>query len=230
MRRRTLQGGLVPTRPVRKQSAHWLVKLPSSFEEYLKSLRSTTRKKLLQAIRTLQRHGRYQLQVVTDASHIEKFLKDGEGISRRTYQWDIGQRLQNDDQIRERYLKLTTEDRLRCYILYIDGVPCAFARGEISGALYHYETAGFDPSFKKLSPGTVLLMWIIRDLIENTACKTFDFGSGGEPTSYKARFSNCHLECDRIDICRLYSPYSVFILSIQRSIFSVKRLLELFLG
>ncbi len=226
----TLGDGLVPTRPVWKHSAHWLINLPSSFDEYLKSLRSTTRKKLLQTIRAFERHGRYQFQVVKDASHIEKFLKDGEGISRRTYQWTIGQRLQNDDQTQERYLKLAAEHRLRCYILYIDAMPCAFARGEISGALYHYETPGFDPSFEKLSPGTILLMWVIRDLIENTACKTFDFGSGGDDTSYKARFSNCHFECDRVDICRLYSPYSFCIFVIQRTLFSVKRLLGFLLG
>ena len=226
----TLGDGLVPTRPGWKHSVHWLIKLPSSFDEYLKSLRSTTRKKVLRTIRTLERHGKYQLKVVQDASQIDQFLRDGERISRRTYQWTIGHRLQNDDKTRKRYLGLAAEGRLRCYILYMDATPCAFARGEISGTLYQYETPGFDPSFDKLSPGTVLLMWAIRDLIENSGCKTFDFGSGGDYTGYKARFANYHFECDRIDICNIYAPYSFCIFVIQQTLSSVKRWLSFVVG
>jgi hypothetical protein len=226
----TLGDGLVSTRPGSKRSVHWVINLPSSFDGYLKSLRSTTRKKALQTIRALERHGQYRLQVVQGASQIERFLSDGERVSRRTYQWAIGQRLQNDGHTRERYRRLAAEGRLRCYILYMGAIPCAFARGELSGTLYHYETPGFDPSFAKLSPGTVLLMWVIRDLIENTECKLFDFGSGGDYTSYKARFANCHFQCDRVDICNLYAPYSLFIFVIQQTLFTVKFLRSCVLG
>jgi len=226
----SLGRGLVATRPGWKYSVHWLLNLPNSFDEYLKSLRSSTRKKVLQMFRKLESQGQYRLQVVREAAQIQNFLTDGETISRRTYQWTIGHRLQNDDKTRERYLRLAAEDRLRCYMLYMDATPCAFARGEISGKLYHYETPGFDTSFEKLSPGTVLLMWVIRDLIENTECRKFDFGSGGDQTGYKARFGNLYFECDRIDICNVYAPYSLCILVIQQTLSSLKRSLSFILG
>jgi CelD/BcsL family acetyltransferase involved in cellulose biosynthesis len=100
----------------------------------------------------------------------------------------VGQRLENDAETRERYLRLARQGRLRCYLLVFENEPIAFARGEISGTVYNYETPGFLPKHHKYSPGLVLMAHAIADLIENTDCTLFDFGSGGDMTGDKSRF------------------------------------------
>jgi Acetyltransferase (GNAT) domain len=88
------------------------------------------------------------------------------------------------------YIHRATNGRLRCYIVYASGTPCAYLRGEFIDDTYYYETPGFDPQYSKLSPGLVLLVWAIRDLIEQTSCKNFDFGHGGDTWGYKSKFGN----------------------------------------
>jgi len=59
------------------------------------------------------------------------------------------------------------------------GQPCAFAYGEWSGRVYLYQIPGYDPKYAKKSPGTALMLGIIRDLIENTDARFSILESGG---------------------------------------------------
>jgi len=161
---------------------------------------------------------------------VDTFLRDSESISRLTYQWNVGDRLFNDEATRRLYIQRATSGHLRCYSLYASGKPCAFLRGEFVGGVYHYETPGYDPQYSKLSPGLVLLMWAIRDLIEETSCKIFDFGGGGDAVGYKAKFGNTGLNCDDVELGRWSRPYSVAIMAIQEGLNVAKNLANWILG
>jgi hypothetical protein len=227
MRRRS---GFAVRRATRKESIRWLIRLPKSFDEYLSSLRSSTRKAITRDYRIFEK-AKPELHVISSADGIGKFLHDGEIISRRTYQWDIGERLCDDERTREYLSRLADRGHFRGYIAYVDGTPCAFGWGELNGSgVFAFHTPGFDPQFRKLSPGTALFMWMVRDLIENTNCKVFDFGEGGDDRGYKSRFGNTSFASARLQIIPWRRPYSLLILLLDQGLNSAKNLLSAVVG
>ncbi len=137
-----LKGGIVVTRAARKDSIRHLIKLPPSFDGFVKGLSGVTRSSITRKLKKFERDYKFDLEVVSRPEQIDRFLTEGEKISRLTYQWHVGQRLTNDETTRRRYLRLAEAGRLRCYMLSIDGQSIAFLRGELSENLYHYETPG----------------------------------------------------------------------------------------
>jgi hypothetical protein len=222
--------GFVVTSPSRKTSLRWLIRLPETFEQYLTALSSKLRKSLRYQIRKLEDELKCELLIVHRADQIESFLKNGEAISRLTYQWNVGQRLCDDEPTRRLYHRLAKEGQLRAYLLYVSGRPAAFARGELVDGTYNYETPGFDPQYAKLSVGIVLLAWVIRDLIENTSCKIFDFGQGGDEVGYKSRFGNAAVTCRVIELGRWTRPFSLALILLQEGLVVAKNLLSRVVG
>jgi len=138
------------------------------------------------------------------------------------WQQNVGQRLQNDDATLQRYIGLARKGLLRCHMLYINGEPCAFTRGEISSRAYHYETPGFLTEYRHYSPGVVLLMWTIKDLIENSPCTLFDFGAGGDEHGYKARFGTLAVHCKDLQLAPIWRPYSAALLAMHFALSAAK--------
>lgn len=223
-------GGRVLAARGRKSSFRWSIDLPSTFEQYLDSLRPSTRKSVTYKIRRFERDQKYELLILTRTDEVERFLKDGEAVSRRTYQWTVGQRLENDAPTREHFKQLAEEGRMRCYLLYIDGKPAAFMRNDLQAGICHYETPGFDPQFEKASPGIVMLMWAIKDLIENTDCRIFDFGEGGDLQGYKARFGNRSIECQYVALYPVSNPYSLALYSASMALSFAKNAADHLVG
>jgi Acetyltransferase (GNAT) domain len=222
--------GFVVTSPSRKPSLRWLIRLPETFEQYLTSLSSKLRKSLRYQMRKLEDELKCELLIVHRADQIESFLRDGEAISRLTYQWNVGQRLCDDEPTRRLYHRLAKEGQLRSYLLYVSGRPAAFARGELVDGTYSYQTPGFDPQYAKLSVGIVLLAWVIRDLIENTSCRIFDFGQGGDEVGYKSRFGNAAVTCRLLELGRWTRPFSLALILLQEGLVAAKNLVSWIIG
>jgi hypothetical protein len=214
----------------RKPSIRWFIDLPATFEDYLNCLRPSTKRNVTYKVRRFEREQSYDFVTVTRPEQVDQFLRDGEAVSRRTYQWALGQRLENRQEFRRYYQRLAEAGRMRCHLLYIDGVPAGFMRNELHGGVCNYGTPGFDPRFEKSSPGLVMLLWTIRDLIENTDCRLFDFGEGGDDQGYKSRFGNRSIECEYIHIYPATKPYSVLIYSAERGLTLTKNLADAILG
>jgi hypothetical protein len=218
------------TRPTRKDAIRWMIKLPRTFDEYLSSLSSKSRQNLKREMRKFETELKPELLVITRPEQIEPFLRDGEHISRQTYQWHVGQRLCNDAPTRERYVGRAARGQLRAHMVHVDGRPCAFSRGELVGGVFHYETPGYDPQYAKASPGTVLLALVIKDLIENTNCETFDFGSGGDEVGYKSRFGNTSSPSRALQLSPRFNPYALMIVLVQEGLTFLKNLASKVLG
>jgi CelD/BcsL family acetyltransferase involved in cellulose biosynthesis len=76
------------------------------------------------------------------------------------------------------------------YILRINGQACAFIHGTLNHGVYNYGVPGFLVEYANWSPGKVLLILAIKDLIEKTNCRLFDFGGGGDDVGYKSKLGN----------------------------------------
>ena len=226
---RGLRGELIVGTASRKVEVQWLIKLPKTFDEYTNSLRSTTRGNAVRRFKKLERDPAFEVHVIHGVDQIDRFLQDAEKISRLTHQWNLGARFCNDAVTRERLLRFAKNETLRCYIAYYSGRPCAFGYGEWNHRIYVFRTTGYDPKYSKKSPGTALLLWMIRDLIENTESQVFDFDVGGE-FEYKTHFANSSLNCLTLQVGRLYSPYSCFLIVLDHVLNRIKTAIRFLIG
>jgi hypothetical protein len=223
-------GGLIVRQVTRKRSVRWLIPLPKSFDEYINSLRPTTRKAVNRDRRLFEKQNP-ELIVIHHASEVERFLRDGEKVSRLTYQWNVAARLRNDEPTRRRLERLAERGRFRGYLAYINGEPCAFAWVEMNRHhVCFYHTPGFDPRYGKLSPGTALLMKVIRDLIENTKCKLFDLATTENERGYKSRFGTVSLDSAWLELGQWRRPYSLFVMALDEALNFAKNLVSWIIG
>lgn len=214
----------------RKRSVRWQIRLPADFEAYIMSLGAKSRQNIRREMRQLDKQFATRFQRVTEEGEIAAFLAAAESVSRKTYQWNVGQRMLDDEPTRRALQERARRGELRCYSLALDGQPCAFMRGKLAGGIYDFETAGFDPAFGKSSPGAVLLMWAVRDLIESSACKVFDFGPGGDDVGYKARFGNASSVCAGLQLGPRWKPYTLLLFALQGALFMALNLADRLLG
>lgn len=216
-----------PTRTLRlgrNDSVRWLIDLPGSFDAYLGSLPPKERKNLGWKMRKVEKDFEVRVETFTDTSDLERFLEEGERISRQTYQWNVGQQLRNDKATLDRFRMLAEQGRLRCYLLLLDGTPRAFARGISYGGIFHEETPGFDPDFAKYSIGTIMLLRVLQDLIENSTSKVYDFGTGGDWSGFKSRFGNRSLVCNSYYVLNTVRPRAVLLLTGHTALNGMKNL------
>ncbi|MEP7301472.1 MAG: GNAT family N-acetyltransferase [Caldimonas sp.] len=214
----------------RKRSLRWLIRLPADFEAYMMSLGAKSRQNIRREMRQLDKNFAARFQRVTEAAEVGPFLAAAESVSRKTYQWNVGQRIVEDEPTRRSLQELAGRGELRCYGLALDGQPCAFMRGKLAGGVYEFETAGFDPAFGKASPGAVLLLWAVRDLIEHAPCRVFDFGTGGDDVGYKARFGNESSLCAALQLGPRWHPYTRLLFALDKSLFMLLNLSDRLLG
>ena len=218
------------SRPSRKDQIRWFIELPEKFDDYLASIGSQSRQVVRRKIRKFEKGEGCSFAVFSDEHKIDEFLSTAEEISQRTYQWGLGQGLQNDTVTRGEYVRMARAGKLRCYIMRIEGKPCAFIRGTLVNGVYNFETPGFLPEYAKWSPGTVLLLLAIKDLIESTKCRVFDFGGGGDDVGYKAKFGNVSMPSRQLLISRRLSLRPALISFAQEMLIGTKNLADRLLG
>jgi len=169
-----------------------LISFPSSFEEYLRSLKTQTRQNLRNTQRKLEKHltGKLRLVRCTDLDQIPDFVRRAVAISKKTYQWHLlGLGLRKADELEKTLVAMARHGWTRCYLLECDGVATAFMIGYLYADTYYYVDVGFDPEWEEWSVGTVLHMEVLRDLMDGEGrARSFDFSSGSG--IHKKRFSN----------------------------------------
>jgi hypothetical protein len=204
----------------RKKLLWWLIRLPNSFEEYIDALPETTRRHVRRDCRRFDRQAP-AFRVLHRPEEVDSFLADAAAISRLTYQWRLKYGLQHDEDTHRRLRRLAENGALRCYISYIGNKPCAFGWGELNHGKFYFEQTGFDPSFHKFSPGTALIMRIIKDMIENTDCRLFHFQWGSEE-GYKSRLSTESHMCTSLQVAQKRRLYPALIAVLDRALNAAK--------
>ena len=212
----TSLSGLVAWRVVRKQELRWLVRLPDSFDAYISSLRATVKARVLRDARKFERQ-RPEYRLMHRAEDIEAFVRDAGEVSRRTYQWNLGYRIRDDQASREHLAWLARNGIFRGYVAYLGGKPCAFGWGELNSRTFVFRATGYDPEHRNLSPGTSLILHMVRDLIANADCDVFDFGGGSED-GYKSRLATMSRPCARMAAAPIYRPYSMLLAALDVTI------------
>lgn len=168
-----------------------LLRLPADFATYLKELGGVTRKGVKRNLRKFdaQQAGAASFVRIDTPEQVDFLVRSAAMISRQTWQHRrIGVRFEDTPSQRRRFEDLAQRGLLRSYLLLHQGKPCAFDVGYQHDDVFHDDEVGFAFSHAHLSPGTVLLLKIIEDLINHRPPRYLDFGMGD--AAYKSNFSN----------------------------------------
>lgn len=168
---------------------HRSMKLPGRVEELSRCIPGDTRREARRRARLLSADysNRVELRCFREVPDLECMLPDVEEIARKTYQRGLGVGFLDGPETRRRLSLEAEKGWLRAYILYVADKPCAFWLGSLHDGTFHSGDVGYDPSFRKYAPGTLVLMKILEDLCNNNV-QEMDFGLGD--AEWKQRFGN----------------------------------------
>lgn len=185
-------GGLLGRDFFPKFNDHWKLSLPNNYETFFKGLSSNTRHNLRRySKRFLDKFGqemtirKFRLQ-----TEIDEFVAGAEAVAKKTYHRGLGVGFADKAETR-RLLGLGCERQwFRGWILYLQGVPCAFWDGLLYGGTFFTSTTGYDPAYHEYRLGNFLLQKILEDLIVSESATAVDFGFGD--AQYKQDLCDIH--------------------------------------
>jgi hypothetical protein len=187
--------------PMRQVSSartpHWVLRLPDSFDDFVRSRSARTRKNLRVYANRLHRERGDDLtmRVFRAPDEATELFIEIEKISRKTYQHKLGVAFGDTAEERELTLLGLRRGWFRAYMLYVRGEPAAYWLGSAYNGTFFTGTPGYDPAYADYSIGTYLLMRVIEDLCLDDTVRAIDYGFGD--ADYKRRFgSECWEEAD----------------------------------
>jgi hypothetical protein len=174
-------------------SKHWLMSLPRTWDDFLKSRSHKRRHELRRLPKVLDRDFGSQWGIRTYASshQVMDFIDAVESVAARTYQRGLNVGFRRDEENIQRVCMDALQGRLAGYVLFIKDEPRAFWYCFIYKSVLYPVATGYDPAFKDYEPGTILLLKIIQDYCGSDV-ELIDFGSGD--ADYKRRFCSKHFQ------------------------------------
>ncbi len=173
-------------RPVVKP--HWQTHLPDSIEAFYGNNSGARKRYVRRYTRALEKACSGPVETVCYRSEdkLNYVIDVASDISSRTYKHALNVGFRDDNLTRSLLSQAAKRQSLRAYVLYAGGKPCAFEFGVEYGTVFFPEHIGYDPLLSACSPGTVLFIKVLEDLIQNSGVRVFDYGFGG--AAYKERF------------------------------------------
>jgi hypothetical protein len=155
------------------------IRMGGSYEEYLQSLRGTTRRGLKRSRKKfLAKAGdEFSVRRFESTDDVSPFVRHATTISKKTYQWHLlGLGMRDVASRNAKYTYAAKNGWFRSYILYAQNEPIAFASGYLHNKTYYGHELGCDPDWRPSNAGVFLLTEIIQDLFADTApVEVYDF-------------------------------------------------------
>jgi CelD/BcsL family acetyltransferase involved in cellulose biosynthesis len=175
----------------------YYVELRGSFEEYLQTnFAAKTRHNMTRSLRKFAESngGAIDFREYRKPEDMAGFHDAARAVSRLTYQdrlLHVG--LPDTPAFVDGLVDEARQDNIRGYLLFQADTPVAFAYCHGNGDSLYYSVVGYDPSFGRWSPGTLLLLLILQRIFLEGKYRILDFGQG--EAQYKSVFSTGHLVC-----------------------------------
>ena len=181
----------VPSR-VRELGArgtHWALRLPDTFDDFVRSRSKKTRENIRVYRNRLHRdHGDVTLRVFRAAEEADELFADLDAVSGKTYQRGLGVAFAATPEQRALAQLELERGWFRAYVLYAHGEPIAFWAGTAWNRTFFVGTPGYDPAYADYSIGTYVLMRVVEDLCADDGIDVLDYGFGD--AEYKRRFGS----------------------------------------
>lgn len=207
---------------------HFFLKIKNDFEQYQKE---TISKISLSTIRYEVRHyDKYfnphsNFREYRTVEEIMEFLPMARKIAKKTWQERVLQAgfLSERNEKRE-YLELAGKGQVRGYLLFAGEKAIAFATCIIEKEdVIIYRKIGFDPVYRKWSPGTVLFYKMLERLFAENRFTLLDF-MGGE-MEHKRKYANDFIYCADI-YCFKKNFVNLFIVLLHRGLVLISTALK----
>ena len=142
------------------------------------------------------RRGISLLRHYASPEEIIEFREHAIAISLLTYQRQIGWAFPETDEFKTSLIDEAGQERVCGFVLMHDNKPVSYAFCRIGADIITYTLLGYDPTFARFSPGTVLLLLMLQRLFTEQRFRIFDFG--GQEWGYKTLFGTDHVEYTRV--------------------------------
>jgi hypothetical protein len=172
---------------------HYLA-LASTFEGYLAEFRKKQRYNLKRQVRVMSEAHDNSLIVecVTHNGDVPRLVDAVRKIADKSWKATELKRAAPEIVSQPAVLERIAEGGLlRAYLLNVKGQPRAYVIGYLFNGVYHYANIGYDSELSDYSPGNVLLLLVIQDLIEKAGARYMNFGI--TDAEYKRVFGNRHI-------------------------------------
>lgn len=167
---------------VRRQSyTRSFVDLSLGFDAWWAGLSGNTRSGLKRKAKKLAaaNGGALDVERFAGPAGLERFHAEALGLSARTYQERLmGAGLPDTPAFRQEMLTRAAADAVRAWLLRVGGVPVAYLYCPAQGDTLIYDRLGHDPDWAEHSPGAVLQLEALRDLMAERRFAWFDFTEG----------------------------------------------------
>ena len=181
---------------VRQRYGRSFARLDQAFDTYLAGFSAKSRSTLRRKAKKLAERsgGALDVRGYRSVDEIADFHSAARAVSARTYQerlLDAG--LPDGPAATAEMRERARRDQLRAWLLFIDGRPISYLYAPAEGATLLYAFLGFDPDFAEYSPGTVLQLEAMRQLMAEGRFALFDFTEGDG--QHKRQFATGSVDC-----------------------------------
>ncbi len=181
---------------VRQRYRRSYARLDQDFEVYLAGFSAKSRSTLKRKAKKLAdaSGGAPDVRCCRDEAGVAEFHRTARALSARTYQerlLDAG--LPDGPEALAEMQALARQGRMRGWLLFLDGRAIAYLYAPAEGPTLIYAHLGYDPEFAALSPGTMLQLEAMRQLMAERAFAWFDFTEG--EGQHKRQFASGEVEC-----------------------------------
>ena len=177
--------------------------LQHGFDDYFARFSGKTRSTLKRKLRKLSDRsgGRLDIRSYSRPDQVEEFHRHARAVSATTYQERLlGAGLPGGEGGLAWMRELAAEDAMRAWLLFVDGQPISYLFAPAEGDRLIYAHLGYDPAFAEFSPGTVLQLEALRELMGEGRFRLFDFTEGDG--QHKRQFATGSVDC--VDLLLLH--------------------------
>ncbi len=181
---------------VRHRYPRHYASLRGGFDAYLAGFSGKTRSTLKRKTRKLadRSGGTLDFRSYSRPEQVEEFYRHARAVSARTYQerlLDAG--LPEGEGALAEMRDLAARGEMRAWLLFLDGRPISYLYAPADGDTLIYAYLGYDPDHAGLSPGTVLQLEAMRELMTEGRFRIFDFTEG--EGQHKRQFATGSVDC-----------------------------------
>jgi hypothetical protein len=174
----------------RARHPHYLVDLPDGIDEYMARFSGKSRATFRRKARRLEQEcGALSVRTYSRRDEVPALLETIAPVFLKTYHHHLrGENLTpSNEQLARNLTRWADHGWLRAYVLFAAERPIAYVIGSLARRRFSYEMPGYDPEQSAHSPGLLLLLRMIEDLVGHRSASVLDFGSGDN--DYKQLFA-----------------------------------------
>lgn len=164
-----------------RQYDRCFIDMAGTYDDYLGKFSSKTRSTFGRKKRKLEQvcGGKLDIRGFHTGIEFTAFLEQALPLSRRTYQGRLlNAGLPEKPEDIARMTALANNDRIRSFIMFIDGKPASYLYLPVKDGIISYTYLGYDPDYAHLSTGTILQLEALKTLFEEQRYRYFDFTEG----------------------------------------------------